>query len=158
MELGTLLLKLRKERRLSQAEVADRVGVSQSAYCAWESDRATPGARHYGPLAILFSIDIHKLIPAGLPAGLPAGCPPDTTPLSLANGRSGALQEVLITTQQETIALQKQRIKHLEAENQQLRRLTEASKLAGSALAIITSLLDFSSFLLESISEPIVAG
>lgn len=154
MKLGTLLLRLRKERRLSQAEVADRVGVSQSAYCAWESDRATPGARHYGTLAIMFSVDIQEL----MPSGLLAACPPETTSLPLANGRSAALLELLINTQQETITLQKQHIEHLEAENRQLRRLTEAGKLTGNALAIITSLLNFSSFLLKPISELIAAS
>ena len=47
MEIGILLLRLRKERRLSQAEVAEQFGVSQSAYCGWESERATPGVRHW---------------------------------------------------------------------------------------------------------------
>ncbi|GAB2791072.1 hypothetical protein GCM10027275_40010 [Rhabdobacter roseus] len=38
MKLGAILLRLRKKQRLSQAEVADYMGVSQSTYCAWESE------------------------------------------------------------------------------------------------------------------------
>lgn len=121
MKIGTLLLKMRKARRLSQSEVADRVGVSQSAYCAWESDRATPGARHYGPLAILFEVDIREL----LPVDQLADCRPEATyPLSAAS-QSATLEGVVIKAQQETIGLQKQRIEGLEAENQRLRGFTE---------------------------------
>jgi len=122
MKIGTLLLKLRKARRLSQSEVADRVGVSQSAYCAWESDRATPSARHYSPLAALFEVDLLAL----LPVDQLADCRPEATfPLSAAS-QSATLEEVLIKTQQETIGLQKQRTENLEAENQRLRRPTAA--------------------------------
>lgn len=62
MKIGTVLLRLRKERRLSQIEVAEHIGVCQSAYCAWESDRTTPSARHYGPLATLFGLDLAALM------------------------------------------------------------------------------------------------
>lgn len=97
--------------------------VSQSAYCAWESDRATPGARHYGPLAILFEVDIREL----LSVDQLADCRPEATyPLSAAR-QPATLEGVLIKTQQETIGLQKQRIENLEAENQRLRRSPEAS-------------------------------
>jgi transcriptional regulator with XRE-family HTH domain len=120
MKIGILLLKLRKARRLSQAEVADRVGISQSAYCAWESDRALPSAHFYSPLAALFNVDLREL----LPADRPVDHSPEATPPLPTNGQSLVLHEVLIKTQQETIALQRQRIEQLEAENQHLRRLT----------------------------------
>lgn len=118
MKIGTLLLKLRKACRLSQSEVADQVGVSQSAYCAWESDRATPGARYYGALAALFKVDIQELLPVDQLANYRL----EATSSLPAAGQSATLEEVLIQAQQETIGLQKQRIENLEAENQRLRR------------------------------------
>ena len=145
MQIGTLLLKRRKERRLSQSEAAEQIGVSQSTYCAWESDRVLPSARHYGPLAGLLGLDVRELL--FLAAELPA---PAALPLAPpANPPVPTLQDDLVSVQRETIALQKQRIEHLEAENQQLQqRLTGVTKLAEGAALLITLLLNFSGLLL----------
>ncbi|MCL2290014.1 MAG: helix-turn-helix domain-containing protein [Bacteroidetes bacterium] len=45
--LGTKLLKLRREANLSQAEIADFLGVSQNAYNRWESDKCKPLAENF---------------------------------------------------------------------------------------------------------------
>jgi transcriptional regulator with XRE-family HTH domain len=128
MEIGILLLKLRKERRLSQSEVAERLGICQSAYCAWESDRVTPSAKYYAPLAALLEIDIQDLM------NVNSALEPltDASPSKPATTLTSTLHEELVKTQRETIVLQKQRIEHLETESQQLKmRLTEVEKLVG---------------------------
>lgn len=40
--LGTLLRRLRQSKRLSQAEVADALGVHQTTYSDWEKDEVSP--------------------------------------------------------------------------------------------------------------------
>ncbi len=153
MMIGTRLLKLRKEHRFSQTEVAARIGVCQSTYCAWESDRATPSARHYSSLAALFGLDLQELIVTDSALDLPLR---NTAPLPLV-GLSPMFQDDLIHAQRETIALQKYRIEHLETENENMRQqLITAGKLAGSTLIFITSFLNFISLLIEPISELIV--
>lgn len=124
MKIGILLLKMRKERRLSQEAVAEQLGVCQSSYCAWESDRAMPSARHYGPIATLFNIDVRDLL-----TGVSTSVPGINLPVP-ALDIEPTLQEDLIKIQREAIALQKQRIEHLSAENNQLRtRLAEVEQL-----------------------------
>lgn len=39
MSFGDRLRKIRQDRRLSQPEVADMVGVSKSTYSNWENDK-----------------------------------------------------------------------------------------------------------------------
>ena len=127
MEISVLLLRLRKERRLSQAEVAGQIGVSQSAYCSWESDRAVPKVRYYGPLAAVFGVDLQQLFIASQTDELPV----PATPEKRADDAPAEWQNLLITAQEETIRLQKLRMERLEGENQQLRQqLFQASKQA----------------------------
>ena len=127
MQIGTLLLKRRREQRLSQSEAAEQIGVSQSTFCAWESDRVLPSARHCGPLAGLLGLDVRELLFCGRATELtPLAAPP----LALSASPSApTLREDLVSAQRETIALQKQRIEHLENENRQLQqRLASANE------------------------------
>ncbi len=148
MKIGILLLKMRKERRLSQHEVAEHVGVCQSAYCAWESDRSVPNARYYGSLVALFGVELKDLLPAGpaldsLPLLVPS---PAISVSSVSYGE-------LITAQREALALQKQWIEHLEIENGELRqRLAEGGKAIGGPLIVITAILNFIGLVFEPIS------
>lgn len=139
MILGTILLKLRKARRLSQAEIAEHIGVCQSAYCAWESGRVTPNARHYRPLAALFGVEISALMP---------NSPPTTVSALSTDSSHIELSDLLIKNQQETIALQKQRIEYLEIENKQLQQIITATTLVSNTLISITFAGNFISFLL----------
>lgn len=55
-DLPELARRLRTERTalgLTQAAVAERLGVAQATYAAWETGRATPGAQHAARLAAL---------------------------------------------------------------------------------------------------------
>ncbi len=56
MTLGTFLLNLRREHRLSQKDVAAAVNVAQSTYCDWESDKHLPKIAYIRPLADLFKV------------------------------------------------------------------------------------------------------
>lgn len=148
MKIGILLLKMRKERRLSQHEVAEHVGVCQSAYCAWESDRSVPNARYYGSLVALFGVELKDLLPAG-PA---LGSPPLPVP-SPATPAPPASRDELVTAQREALALQKQWIEHLEIENGALRqRLAETGKAISVPLLVITAIFNFISLVFEPIS------
>ena len=154
MEIGILLLRLRKERRLSQAEVAEQLGISQSAYCSWESEKAIPGVRYWPALAAFLGVELRELLAPAQPPDQPVVAPPPA-------GQAPPLQderEELLAAQREIITLQKLRLKRMEAENQQLQQLLRAAdKLTGGSLLIIFA-LNFSSFLLEIIGELIVIG
>jgi transcriptional regulator with XRE-family HTH domain len=119
MKIGTLLLKLRKERRLSQAEVADRLGICQSTYCAWESDRSLPNARHYVNLALLFQMELKELTAPNLQAIPP---PPGISGQQPVPPGDQTWHENLAATQKQLIFLQQQKIEQLETENSQLRQ------------------------------------
>ncbi len=130
MKIRTLLLKLRKERRLSQAEVADLLGICQSTYCAWERDQSLPNAGHYVNLALLFQVELKELTAPNQQAIPP---PPGNSGQQPVQPDDRAWHEDLATTQKQLITLQQQKIEQLETENgqhhrniyQQIRHLEE---------------------------------
>ncbi|WP_035562387.1 helix-turn-helix domain-containing protein [Hymenobacter sp. IS2118] len=117
MKIGAVLLKARKARRLSQAEVAEQLGVCQSAYCGWESDRSMPNARYYRPLTALFGMELQDLLPADL-----AQAASPSSIVSSVDTVQPSSNDELVTAQREAIALQKRWIAHLESENERLRQ------------------------------------
>ena len=121
MEFGTLLSKTRQQKKRSQGEIAQRVGVSQSTYHAWESGHSQPKVKYYASLADALGIDLKDLIPESLSITIQPlnGSPEDST---TTNART--LYEELTSSQKQLIVLQQQRIEQLEAEVQQLRALT----------------------------------
>ena len=46
MNLGEMLIKARKDRGLSQEELAGQIGVSRSAVAKWESGRGMPDIKN----------------------------------------------------------------------------------------------------------------
>jgi len=60
--LGTKLLNLRKEHRLSQAEIAEKLDVSQNAYNKWEADKCKPGAENLYKISVFYKIDLTELL------------------------------------------------------------------------------------------------
>lgn len=119
MKIGIILLKLRKERRLSQAEVADQLGVCQSTYCAWESDRSLPNAGHWVNLATLYEVELKELIPPNQHTAIAQPNFPGQQPIKPDNQTP---HEDLTATQKQLIALQQQKIEQLETQNLQLRQ------------------------------------
>lgn len=61
MSLGNKLLKIRKERNLTQEEMSYIIGVSQSTYCDWESDTSKPNFKNIYKICKEFDIDIEEL-------------------------------------------------------------------------------------------------
>lgn len=60
--LGTKLLNLRREHKLSQTEIADILNVSQNAYNKWESDKCKPTADNLLKISHYYHIDIMELL------------------------------------------------------------------------------------------------
>ena len=58
------LFHYRKMLRLSQEEMAERVGVSRQAYAKWESGDTVPELRYCTVLANLFDITLDELVSA----------------------------------------------------------------------------------------------
>jgi transcriptional regulator with XRE-family HTH domain len=59
--LGTKLLNLRQERKLSHTEIAEHLGVSQNAYNKWEADKCKPGTDNLWKISVFYHIDISVL-------------------------------------------------------------------------------------------------
>ena len=52
----------RKARHLSQANFAERLGVTRTACSHWETGRAKPSTKHIEKIAKLLGIDINWLV------------------------------------------------------------------------------------------------
>ncbi len=62
MTIGEKLLNLRKQKNLSQEEVANCLNVSRQTISKWETDQSTPDLDKIGPLCELFEISADELI------------------------------------------------------------------------------------------------
>ena len=62
MSLGERLLNVRKEKHLSQEEVADKINVSRQTISKWETDQSTPDFDKIMPLCKLYEISADELL------------------------------------------------------------------------------------------------
>lgn len=62
MSLGERLVELRKEKHLSQEEVADRLNVTRQTVSKWELDQSTPDFDKIIPLCELYEISTDQLL------------------------------------------------------------------------------------------------
>ena len=60
--LGAKLLKLRLDHKLSQTELAEIIGVSQNAYCRWESDKCKPQTENLFKISQYYQIDMKEFL------------------------------------------------------------------------------------------------
>ena len=60
--LDSKLLKLRKEHRFSQSEIAKKIGVSQNAYCKWEAGKSIPGTENIKKISVFYDVDVRYLL------------------------------------------------------------------------------------------------
>ena len=60
--LGMMIASLRKERGMTQAELAERVGVTDKAVSKWERDLSCPDINTIPKLAEIFGISVEKLM------------------------------------------------------------------------------------------------
>ena len=61
-EIGTLLFTLRKERNMTQREVAERLSVSPQAVSKWERGNGCPDTGLLTRLAELFGVSVERLL------------------------------------------------------------------------------------------------
>ena len=64
MNLREMLIKARKDRGLSQEELARQIGVSRSAVAKWESGRGIPDIENIMRLAQVFHMTVDELLQA----------------------------------------------------------------------------------------------
>ena len=62
MNLGNSLFHARKNRGLSQEEVAEKLGVSRQTISKWESDETIPDIRQSKKMAMLYHVSLDDLI------------------------------------------------------------------------------------------------
>ena len=62
MTIGQRITALRKERRLSQEELGEQVGVSRQAIYKWESDASLPEIDKLSALSRLFGVSVGWLL------------------------------------------------------------------------------------------------
>lgn len=62
MNLGSSLFEARKNRGLSQEEVAEKLGVSRQTISKWETDETLPDIRQSKRLAVIYRISLDELI------------------------------------------------------------------------------------------------
>lgn len=62
MNLGEKLLQLRKEKHLSQEEVAEKLNVTRQTISKWETDQSTPDFDKILPLCELYGITANELL------------------------------------------------------------------------------------------------
>jgi len=60
--LGAKLLKLRLDHKLSQTELAEIIGVSQNAYCRWESDKCKPQTENLFKISQYYQVDMKEFL------------------------------------------------------------------------------------------------
>lgn len=64
---GNLIATLRKEKRLTQKELADKLGISPKTVSKWERGNGFPDVGLLSELSAVFGVDIKKLLAGELP-------------------------------------------------------------------------------------------
>ena len=83
-EFGTFLYSLRKERGMTQQELADRLGLTNKAISKWETGEAFPETAQLVPLADIFGVTVDELL-RGERAAHVADAAPQEAPMSAQN-------------------------------------------------------------------------
>ena len=65
MTFGENLQRLRKEKGLSQEDVAQALFVSRQTISKWETDKAEPGVDNLKALAGLYGVSLDRLMMCG---------------------------------------------------------------------------------------------
>ncbi len=61
MNLGTNIYTLRKEKKITQAQLAEKLGVSEQAVSKWENDQCAPDVSLFPIIADYFGVSIDRL-------------------------------------------------------------------------------------------------
>lgn len=62
MNLGNKIIKLRKEKKISQEILGDKIGVSRQTISNWELNITKPDAEHIRKMSKIFNISIDELL------------------------------------------------------------------------------------------------
>ena len=61
MNIGTNIYTLRKEKKITQAQLAEKLGVSEQAISKWENDQCAPDVSLFPIIADFFGVSIDRL-------------------------------------------------------------------------------------------------
>ena len=61
-KIGKFILNLRKEKKMTQQELADKLNVTDRAVSHWENGRSIPDVSLFKPICELFDISVNELI------------------------------------------------------------------------------------------------
>ena len=61
MNLNEKIKELRKERNMSQEELAELIDVTRQAVTKWESGASSPDTKHLIQIATIFNVPIEKI-------------------------------------------------------------------------------------------------
>ncbi len=61
MSIGTNIYTLRKEKKLTQAQLAEKLGVSEQAISKWENDQCAPDVSLFPMIADCFGVSIDRV-------------------------------------------------------------------------------------------------
>ena len=61
MNIGTNIYTLRKEKKITQAQLAEKLGVSEQAVSKWENDQCAPDVSLFPIIAEFFGVSIDRL-------------------------------------------------------------------------------------------------
>ena len=62
VKIGQLIYKLRKEKHLTQLQLADQMGISDKAISKWERGLGCPDVSLLPDLSKIFNVDLEKLL------------------------------------------------------------------------------------------------
>ena len=61
-KIGNFILKLRKENKMTQQELADKLFVTDKAVSKWENGRCIPDVSLFEPLCKIFNVSVSELL------------------------------------------------------------------------------------------------
>ena len=61
-KIGNFMLKLRKEKKFTQKELADKLNVTDRAVSHWDNGRSLPDVSLYKPICEMFDITVNELL------------------------------------------------------------------------------------------------
>lgn len=67
MTLGEQIIQLRKQKKMSQEDLADAMQISRQAVSKWENDQSNPDTENLIRLAAILEVDVNDLIGNQLP-------------------------------------------------------------------------------------------
>ena len=59
-KIGNFILKLRKENKMTQQELADKLFVTDKAVSKWENGRCIPDVSLFEPLCKIFNVSVRN--------------------------------------------------------------------------------------------------